>query len=375
MPLKSRNILQKADPVFVVLSGVLLLVGLIILQSASGYVSYTRYGGAYVELIKQLKFGVIPGIILFFLFANINYRWLKRLSGIGWVSVIVLNILIFLPGIGVTVNGATRWIKIGSIQIQPSEILKLALIIYLGALLTSLDKKINQKRSLFIVAAVMAISSVIVLYFQSNLSTGAILLVISISMIFQSKIKTQYIFGFFGVLVIAGILSIATVEYRRDRVKTLFQPKQSQTEKDGSAYQINNNLIAVGSGGLFGVGWGESRQKFGYLPEVSTDSIFAIFAEESGFVGVALLVSLFLSIILRILWLASQVEDYFGRYILIGAATWLALQTFINIATTIRLFPVTGVPLPFISSGGTSLLVFCILFGIISNISQYRVHK
>lgn len=369
---KSKVPLQKSDPVFIILSGILLLVGLIILQSASGYISYNKYGGPYVELVEQLKLGVLPGIVLFFVFSSINYGVWRRLSGIGWFLIMGINSLIFVPSFALTINGATRWIQLFGVQLQPSEPLKLALILYLAVLLSSFDKNINKKRVLFMMGVVMSLSALLVIYFQSNLSTGAILLAISISMIFQSKVNLQYILGFLGVLAIAGILSITTVDYRRNRVITLFQPDQAKTEKDGSAYQSNNNLIAVGSGGIFGVGWGESRQKFGYLPEVSTDSIFAIFAEETGFVGVTLLVSLFLAIILRILWLARQLEDDFGRYILVGAATWLALQTFINIATTIRIFPVTGVPLPFISAGGTSLLIFCILFGIVSNISQYR---
>lgn len=372
---KSKGLLQKSDPVFIILSGILLLVGLIILQSASGYISYNKYGGPYVELVEQLKLGVLPGIILFFVFSSINYGVWRRLSGIGWLCIMGINALIFFPAFALTINGATRWIQIFGVQLQPSEPLKLALILYLAALLSAFDKSFNKKRVLIMIGVVMSLSAFLVIYFQSNLSTGGILLAISISMIFQSKVKLKYIIGFVGVLAIAGILSITTVDYRRNRVMTWFQSEQAQTEKDGSAYQSNNNLIAVGSGGLFGVGWGESRQKFGYLPEVSTDSIFAIFAEETGFVGVTLLVSLFLAIILRILWLARQLDDDFGRYILVGAATWLSLQTFINIATTVKLFPVTGVPLPFISAGGTSLLIFCILFGIISNVSQYRTIK
>lgn len=377
MSFKSKSLLQKSDPVFIVLSGILLLVGLIILQSASGYISYNKYGGAYVELIEQLKLGVLPGLVMFLIFSSINYKWWKLLSGIGWFLVMGLNTLIFVPSFALTINGATRWIQIFGIQIQPSEPLKLALIIYLAALLASFDKSINKKRALIMIGAVMSLSSLLVIYFQSNLSTGVILLVISVSMIFQSKIKLRYIIGFLGVLLIAGILSVTTVDYRRARVKAFFKSEQTQTqtEKDGSSYQSINNLIAVGSGGVLGVGWGESRQKFGYLPEVSTDSIFAIFAEETGFVGVVSLVSLFLAIIIRILWLARQLDDDFGRYILVGGATWLAFQTFINIATTIRLFPVTGVPLPFISAGGSSLLIFCILFGIISNISQFRIKR
>lgn len=368
--MKAKTLLQKVDPVFVVTAGILLLVGLIILQSASGPSSYAVSKNPYSELIRQLKFGVLPGLAAFFLISQVNYSIYKKLSGLIWIGVIGLNLLIFVPSIKVTANGATRWISIAGFSIQPSEFLKLGLLIYLAALLAQFGAKINRINNLFIISFIIAISTWIVVVPQSNLSTSILLLLISCSMIFQSKIKLRFVAIAIIVIAIIGGAAISSKQYRRDRFMTFFQPDKASKDE---IMQSENNLIAVGSGGLTGVGWGQSRQKFGYLPEASTDSIFAIFAEEFGFVGAVLLLFIFFIIIIRIVWISMRVKDDFARYILIGAATWIMFQSLINIATTIRLAPVTGIPLPFVSAGGSSILVLCILFGIIANISK-NVH-
>jgi cell division protein FtsW len=368
--MKQKNILQGIDPVLLVATGILLLLGLVILQSASGPISYRIYENPYHEFMNQLKKGVLPGMFMFYVFSNLKLKWLRRLSIVGWLMVVVLNILVLLPPFGVEVNGANRWIDIFGLQIQPAELLKLALIICLSAILFRLGRNINNTKSLILISSIILISAFIVIIIQSSLSNGIILLSISLSMLFQSKIKLRFISIFIMAGLLVAIIAISSKSYRLERVMTLLRPEQASSLDE--RYQINNNMIAVGSGGLFGVGLGESRQKFFYLPEASTDSIFAVFAEEAGFIGVIILLSIFLTIIFRVLFLYTRTNDEFSRYILVGGITWFSLQTIINIGPTIQLLPVTGVPLPFVSSGGTSVIVFCILFGIIANISKYR---
>jgi len=377
--MKQNNVLKGVDSVILISTGLLLLVGLIILQSASGPSSYKFFGNAYTDFISQLQKGVLPGLFLFLIFANFSLKWLRRLSVLGWITMIGFNALIWVPGIGVEVNGARRWLEIGSFRIQPAEFLKLALLICMATILFHLGKNINRFQSLLWITFIMGISASIVIVGQSSLSNGIILISIALSILFQSKIKLKFIAIFASIAVVAIIVSIfypqnnnntVNNNYREKRFTTFLQSENTSSLDE--KYHTNNNMIAVGSGGIFGVGLGESRQKFFYLPEASTDSIFAVFAEEAGFVGVILLLALFLTIIFRILFLYTQISDDFSRYILIGGVTWFTIQTLINIAPVIQLAPVTGVPLPFVSEGGTSMMVFCALFGIIANISKYR---
>ena len=377
--MKQNNVLKGVDSVILISTGLLLLVGLIILQSASGPSSHKFFGNAYTDFISQLQKGVLPGLFLFLIFANFSLKWLRRLSVLGWITMIGFNALIWVPEIGVEVNGAIRWLEIGSFRIQPAEFLKLALLIFMATILFHLGKNINRVQSLLWITFIMGISASIVIVGQSSLSNGIILILIALSILFQSKIKLKFIAIFASIAVVAIIVSIfypqnndntVNNNYREKRFTTLLQPENASSLDE--KYHTNNNMIAVGSGGIFGVGLGESRQKFFYLPEASTDSIFAVFAEEAGFVGAILLLALFLTIIFRILFLYTQISDDFSRYILIGGVTWFTIQTLINIAPVIQLAPVTGVPLPFVSEGGTSMMVFCALFGIIANISKYR---
>lgn len=361
--------LKGIDSPFIIAIGILLLVGLVILQSASGPVSNDKYGYIYYELVNQLIKGVLPGIVIFFLFTHIKFSLFRKFAILGWIVAIVLNIMVLFPPFGVTVKGAARWLDIGFFRIQPAEILKLAIILCLAVIFTQLGKKINNFWVVLLVGFIIGLGAIIVVEFQTSLSNGIILLAISLSILFQSKIN----FKFIGILaIIAAILvvfALSNEDFRGKRLNTWLNPEQATPDE---RMQIENNLIAVGSGGLTGVGLGESRQKFFYLPEASTDSIFAVFAEETGFIGSVLLITLFIFIITRILWFHSQISDEFSRYILIGAVTWISLQTLLNISTTIQLAPVTGVTLPFISAGGSSTIVFCALFGIIANISKYR---
>ena len=370
MKTRSKEFLQGIDPIVLISFGLLILFGLVMLQTASSVISFLEYKDPYHYFIQQLIKGVLPGIILFIIFAKFPYQWLRSLTFIGFLCTIGINCLIFVPGFAATVNGATRWIEVGGFTFQPSELLKLALLLYLAMLLSKFKQHINILSTLFFVIAVIGLSVGLVVKGQSNLSTGILLTAISGSMLFQSPLKLRYL----GILLLIGIIGasifVFSKDYRIKRVETFLQgQEQDRTDK---GYHIDQSLIAVGSGGVWGVGWSQSRQKFLYLPEASTDSIFAVFGEEAGLIGITILMSIFGVAIFRIIWLSTRIKDDFARYILIGAATWVSLQIFFNIGATIKLIPVTGVTLPFISYGSTSILILCVLFGIIANISTHR---
>lgn len=371
MKTQSKQFLQGIDPVMLMSFGLLILFGLVILQTASSVVSFLEYQDPYYYFLQQLIKGVIPGIILFIVFAKFPYQWLRKWTFIGFLLTIGVNCLIFVPGFASTVNGATRWIQIAGFSFQPSELLKLALLLYLAMLLAKFKQNINIPSTLFFVLGVIGMSVGLVIIGQSNLSTGLLLAAISGAMLFQSPLKLRY----FAILALIGIIGasvfVFSKDYRIKRVETFIQGQEE--DKLGSGYQIDQNLIAVGSGGVLGVGWSQSRQKFLYLPEAKTDSIFAIFGEEAGLIGITILMSIFGAAIFRIIWLSANIKDDFARYILIGSATWLSLQIFLNIGATIKLIPLTGVTLPFVSYGSSSILILCVLFGIIANISTHRV--
>jgi len=370
MKTRSKEFLQGIDPVILISFGLLILFGLVILQTASSVVSFLEYKDPYHYFLQQLIKGVIPGIILFILFAKTPYQWLRKVTFIGFLIILGINCLVFIPSFATTVNGATRWIQIGGFSFQPSELLKLALLLYLSMLLAKFKKTINIPSTLFFVLGVIGLSVGIVFTGQSNLSTGILLTGISGSMLFQSPLQFKYFAIFLLIGVISASIFVISSSYRMKRVETFLQGQEQ--DKTDKGYQIDQSLIAVGSGGILGVGWSQSRQKFLYLPEAKTDSIFAIFGEEAGLIGIIILMSIFGAAIFRIIWLSVNIKDDFARYILIGAATWLSLQIFFNIGATIKLIPVTGVTLPFISYGSTSILILCVLFGIIANISTHR---
>lgn len=373
MKVKSKQFLHGIDSWFLISFGILVLLGLVILQTASSVTSYLEYGHPYHYFLDQLKQGVLPGLVIFFAFANIPYTWFRKLSFIGFMIVLGINCLVFVPGFASSVNGATRWIDLGPVQFQPSELLKLALLLYLAMLLAKFRESINNVKVLTFILAVIGVSVLFVVVAQSNLSTGILLMALSGGMLFQSPLKSRYIVMIgLGAILVASIFVIIE-PYRLQRLMT-FREGQEQ-DILGSGYQIEQNLIAVGSGGVFGVGWNQSRQKFLYLPEARTDSIFAVFGEEAGFIGIVILVSVMGVLSLRTVWLSTQIKDDFGRYILIGGVSWFMAQAFLNIGATIKLVPLTGVPLPFISAGSTSIWVLCALFGIMANVSTYRMAK
>ena len=355
------------DYVLLFAASFLVIFGLVALASASSYMAQTKFGDSYYYLKHQIFFGLSFGMLGLFLGMKIYYRYLEKLSVPIFIAGIALTLLVYSP-YGLEAGGASRWLKLGSISFQPSEILKLVFIIYLAAWLSHDRERQSHVWRSFIAFLLILAGVILVLIKQPATSTAVILGTTALGMYYLSGTKLRYVAG----VILVGILGLAVViyltPYRWNRVKSFLNPEQNlQT----TGYQVNQAKIAIGSGGLLGVGYGQSTTKIKYLPEPIHDSIFAVIAEEFGFVGGVALITLLLVLILRMFIVAQQTRDKFGQLLLIGFGLLIALQSFVNIGAISGLLPLTGTPLPFISYGGTALAIFMTMIGIALNVARY----
>lgn len=345
----------------------LVLFGLIILASASSVVGFTNFGDNYYYFKHQLLFGLLPGLILFFITIRIPYKfWQKNASWLFGATLLLL-LLVFIPGVGQEHNKAQSWINLGISTLQPSEIAKLALIIYLAAWLAK--NKGGSKSFSNGLLPFLIITGIIagLIALQPDIGTLIIILIIALSIYFVAGLRWKHLAvilalggGIFGLLIIAA-------PYRINRILTFLDPSR---DTQGIGYHINQALLAVGSGGWLGLGIGKSRQKFEFLPEVSGDSIFAILAEELGFILATIFILTLIYFVIRILRVAKNSNDDFARFFAAGLAAWIGGQALINIGAMLGLLPLTGVPLPFISYGGTALMILMAASGILINIAK-----
>jgi len=359
---------NKPDYILIFAIFALVVFGLVALSSASVVISQDAFGENYHFLKHQLLYGLSIGLLGFFLCQKINYKIWKKFSFVLLIFSIVLLILVFVPKMGYSHGGARRWISLGSFSLQPFEFVKLTFIIYLAALLSKKGKT-NEivKQSLFPILSVFAII-VSLLFFQPNISALIIIFLIAILIYFLAGLNLFYIFSAIGFSFAGLLILIKTAPYRFNRLTVFLHP---ETDPQGIGYQINQALLAIGSGGLFGLGF-HSIQKWKYLPEVIGDSIFAIVAEELGFIGAGALVLLFIILAWRGFLIAKNSSDKFGYLVAGGITGWIFFQAFINIAAISRLIPLTGITLPFVSYGGSSLIVCLTAVGILVNISKHN---
>lgn len=355
------------DPILLLTVIGLVLFGLMVVASASSVLA-ERHGDPLYYFRHQLIFGGTVGLALFLTGIFVPYRWWRNLALPALVISLVLLVLVFVPIFKVSYGGASRWIDIGPFTIQPTEITKLSFILYLAALLEAKGGDIKSFRKSVIPFLIITglISFLIIL--QPDIGTLLTILVAAGAMIFTAGLPLQYI----ALLLFGGLASflllINTAGYRMNRIIVYLHP---ELDPRGIGYQINQALLAVGSGGFWGLGFGRSRQKFQYLPEPAGDSIFAIIAEELGFWRSSLLVLLFALIAWRGFAIARRTPDTFGRLLAVGITTWIVAQAFINIGSILAVTPLTGIPLPFISYGGTSLASLMLASGVLLNISRY----
>ena len=346
---------------------ILIIFGLVMLFSASSVVSYSRYGNTYHYFIRQF-FSVLFAFAAFYIISRIDYRVLKKFAVFFLFFSIFLLLLVFVPGLRSDYGTARSWINVFGYSFQPSELVKLSFLIYLATWLESKKGDLGDFSSgIMPFLIILGIISGLMLA-QPDMGTLFIIAFSSMVVFFSGGGKISHIFI---VVVLAALLLFLALSmktsYQSDRFKCLKDPSYSAQDK---CYQINQSLIAVGSGGLFGRGIGQSRQKFMYLPEVWGDSIFPIMAEELGFIFSTLLILLYLFIFYRGLLIARNAPDLYGSTLAIGIVVWLAVQTFLNIGGMINLIPMTGVPLPFISAGGSAILSNLMAMGILINISK-----
>ena len=345
---------------------VLLVFGLIVLSSAGIVEGQKKFGFSYYYFYQQL-ISVGIGLLAMFIFSRINYKFWKKMSVLILLGALFLMILVFMPQFGYGLKGATRWLNIAGFSFQPSEILKLALIIYLAAWFGNRNDR--MRNWVYGTVPFLIILGIIAFLLLRQPDIGTLLIVIAISAVIYflagSPIKH---FLMIGALILATLAILVVVEpYRFDRIKTYLDPS---IDPKGISYQVNQSFISIGSGGVFGVGFGESVQKFGFLPEVVNDSIFAIVAEELGFVGSGFLIGLFIAFAFLMVRVANDVSDKFAKLFVMGMTSWVVGQSFINIAAISGLLPLTGIPLPFVSYGGTAIVALLTGMGIVFNIAK-----
>ena len=347
---------------------ILLVFGLAMLSSASSDLGKQLFNNSYYYLEHQLAFGLGIGIVGFLVGYFVPYYKFKDIAFILLLISIAALVLVFTP-LGTAASGSTRWLRLGPLSFQPAELMKLTYILYLAAWLSNSKKRATDFQTGLLPFAIISGLIAVLLILQPATSTVVILLLAGLVVYFVSGAPWKYILGIFGIAVLGIALVTVATPYRRARVMAYLHPTQNL---QGQNYQVNQAVIAIGSGGFWGQGYGQSAEKYSYLPDPIDDSIFAIVAEELGFVGAGCLVALFAIVTFRMFWLARRSGDQFGRMILIGFGTVIALQAFVNMASISGIIPLTGVPLPFVSYGGTALAVFITMSGVALNVTRYN---
>ncbi len=338
---------------------VLTLFGLLMVYDASAAQASQSLSDKYF-FIRQQSIWSILGLTGLLLASFFDYTIYKKLALPVFLISLILIVIVTIPGIGSAAYGAHRWLKLGPLTIQPAEIIKLSSIIFFALLLL----KKNKSLPFFILFGFIAL---VVGGLQRDLGTTVVFTIIAMGMYFISGNSLKYFLAFIPVVFGAFALLISGSVYRRNRILAFMDPF---ADPEGYTYHISQVLIALGSGGIFGRGIGQSRQKFNFIPEVTTDSIFAIVGEELGFVGCFVLIVCFCFLVYKAFSIATRAEDEFARLLAGGIGLWLGSQVVVNLGAMVSMIPLTGVPLPFISYGGSALLANLVAVGILLNISK-----
>ncbi len=360
----------KGSPDMILLGavGLLVLFGLMMIASAGSIYGDYRFDDAYY-FFKQQIVGVALGFIVLFGLQGTNYHFFRKWSLVFFVGAVALLIAVMIPGLGITALGARRWIDIGGVSFQPAEAVKLAMILYISAWCASKGvKRISDTMEGFVPFFITLSCISFLIALQPDVGTMVVVALTAVTIFFVAGAHLKHIIALFlmGACALAGL--IVAAPYRLERFTTFLNPS---ADAQDSGYQIIQALIAIGSGGVSGLGLGASRQKALYLPEPVGDSIFAIIAEELGLWGSAILLVLFAVILWRFVRIALGAPDVFGRLVTIGIGVWLIGQAMMNIAAITGLMPLTGIPLSFVSFGGTAMVFALAAIGIVLNISRY----
>jgi cell division protein FtsW len=342
---------------------VFVFVGLIAVADASAPQALNTYGDKFYLFKQQLMWAGV-GMVALFVTSKINYKFWEKVATPIFLLSLILLFIVLLPHLGFKALGARRWIDTGLINFQPSEIVKLSLSLFLAKVASKNKNAISYFLPLIIV--------IVLIMLQPDLGTALIVSTIGLGQIFVSGVSLLYFAGavLIGSLGTLGLVLISP--YRKERLLTFLQMERDPL---GASYHIRQVLLGLGAGGIFGVGLGASRQKYLFLPEASTDSIFAVIAEELGLIGAAVIIFLFGFFIYKGLKIAMNAPDSFSKVLAVGITAWIGGQAFLNIASMVALVPLTGVPLPFISYGGSGLVTVLSACGILLNISRYSTHE
>ncbi len=355
------------DLILVTVTLLLLAVGMIMVYSASAVWASYKFDDSFFFAKRQLLFAGL-GVVAMFFIMNIDYWVWRTYSKVILLICFLLLVLVLIPGIGMVRGGARSWIGVGAFSIQPSEFMKMAMIIFLAKFLSENQKKITSfKRGLAPSLGLVFLAFGMIML-QPDLGTGTVMVGTCIVMIFVSGARIMH-FAFLGMLGVVGFVGlIVSAPYRIKRITSYLDP---WSDPLGTGFQIIQSLYAIGPGGLFGLGLGQSRQKFFYLPEPQTDFIFAILSEELGFIGGTFVLLLFSLLLWRGIRIALGAPDLYGTFLAVGVVAMIAIQVMINVGVVTGLMPVTGITLPFLSYGGSSLTLMLMSVGILLNISRH----
>lgn len=356
------------DTVFLATAIGFAVFGIVMLSSASGPSAYSKFGDAFWFVKHQFLYGMLPGAALLYVFSRIDYRALRPLSKAALALTVLCLVIVFIPGIGAKWGTSRSWIDVLGFSFQPVEVAKLSFIVFLAGWLDRIGEEGARdlyKGLLPFVLMLIVVCGILTL--QPDLGSVSIVTGTAIVMFFMGGANLGHLAllaaGGFG----AFLALMKAAPYRAARFTTFLHP---ELDPKGIGYHINQALLAIGSGGLFGVGFGQSRQKYLYLPEVEGDSIFAIMGEELGFIVTVAFVLALLFLLIRGLRIAKAAPDRFGRLLAGGMVGWIALQSFVNMAGMLSLMPLTGLTLPFVSYGGSSILVTLTAIGIVLSVSR-----
>lgn len=355
------------DIILMILTFSLLAIGLIMVYSASAVWAEYKFDDSFFFAKRQMLFAGV-GIAAMFFIMNIDYWTWKTWAKLLLIICFVLLVLVLIPGVGNVRNGSRSWIGIGAFSIQPSEFMKLAMIAFLAKYLSIRQKFITSFKKGLAPSLGLVFLAFGMIMLQPDLGTGTVMVGTCIVMIFIAGARISH-FVFLGLIGVAGFVALVlSAPYRIKRITSFLDPWEDPL---GSGFQIIQSLYAIGPGGLFGLGLGQSRQKFFYLPEPQTDFIFAILAEELGFIGGSLILLLFSLLLWRGIRIALGAPDQYGSFLAVGIIAMIAIQVMINIGVVTGLMPVTGITLPFLSYGGSSLTLMLMAVGVLLNISRH----
>ncbi len=357
--------LEGYDIIVLMMAVILTCFGVVMVYSASSVMAAKRFHDGFFFLKRQSLYALI-GFIGMGLAMHVDYHVWKKYAVPLFLGTFVLLLLVFVPGIGGTAKGASRWIRLPGFNFQPSELAKVALIMYMAYSLEKRQDKLKQFTTGFLPYMLILGMFIVVLLAQHDMGAALTMLAVAIMMLFAAGTKVQYILGM-GLVALPGICYLVfTKAYRMRRITAFLDPWQDPTD---AGFQIIQSWLALGTGGFFGQGLGEGKQKLFYLPEAHTDFILSVLGEEMGFIGVIVIASMFLLLVQRSIRVAIAAEDSFGRFLAFGISVLLGLEAFINMAVVTGLLPTKGIALPFLSYGGSSLIITLCAVGVLLNVS------